>query len=77
MTLSDYLSQHGITQLAFAAKLGVHSSTISRLCRGETTPEAGLLAAIVRETGGAVLPNDLFPAAMAQVAPAEQPSEAA
>lgn len=79
MTLSDYLSQHGITQLAFAARLGVTSSTISRICRGETTPEAKLVAAIARETGGEVLPNDLFPTAMAQVAPAEsaQPEAAA
>lgn len=74
MTLSDYLKQHGITQLAFAAKLGVHSSTVSRLCRGETVPEAGLIAAIVRETQGAVLPNDLFPAVMAQLTPPPEPS---
>lgn len=78
MTLADYLSSHQETRMAFAARVGVASSTISRLCRGETTPEAALVAAIVRETNGEVLPNDLFPVAMAQIAPgAEQPSEAA
>lgn len=65
MTLSDYLAQHGITQVAFAERLGVASSTISRLCRRQTTPEGSLVEAIVKETCGAVLPNDLFPAAMA------------
>ncbi|MBS7792188.1 helix-turn-helix transcriptional regulator [Roseococcus sp. SDR] len=77
MTLSDYLKQNGITRFAFAARVGVHASTIGRLCRGETAPEASLLAAIVRETQGAVLPNDLFPAVMAQVPPqGAAPSEA-
>lgn len=63
MTLAGYLAQNGITQSAFAARVGVRTSTISRLCRGETRPEAGLVAAIARETAGAVMPNDLFPEA--------------
>jgi transcriptional regulator with XRE-family HTH domain len=70
MRLADYLSTHRITQSAFAGRVGVTTSTISRLCRGQTPPSKDLISAIVRETGGAVLPNDLFPDAMAQV-PAE------
>ena len=74
MTLPDYLNAQGITRTAFAARVGVNVSTISRLCTGQTRPEAALVTAIVRETGGAVLPNDLFPEAMAQVtaAPAQK-----
>lgn len=67
MTLADYLSQHRITQAAFAARVGVAPSTITRICRGQTRPGAPLVTAIVRETAGAVLPNDLFPEAMAQL----------
>ncbi|MBS7810515.1 helix-turn-helix domain-containing protein [Roseococcus pinisoli] len=78
MTLADYLANHRETRMAFAARVGVASSTISRLCRGETAPEASLVAAIVRATGGEVLPNDLFPAAMAQISLAvAQPNEPA
>lgn len=65
MTLSDYLSQNEITRAAFAVRVGVAPSTISRLCRGQTRPEGALVAAIARATGGAVLPNDLFPDAVA------------
>lgn len=76
MTLTDYLRETRQTQMAFAARLGVSASTISRLCRGETAPEAGLVTKIVAATEGRVLPNDLFPAAM-QAASRPVPSEAA
>lgn len=64
MTLSDWLRTTRTTQVALAARLGVAASTVSRICRGECQPEAQLIAAIARETAGAVLPNDLFPQAV-------------
>lgn len=71
MTLAEWLRATGTSQVAFATRVGCSPSTISRLTRFETAPEAALVEAIARETGGAVLPNDLFPRAMQAAASAE------
>jgi transcriptional regulator with XRE-family HTH domain len=56
-TLPDYLSKHGLTQRAFAVRVGVDQSIVSRLCAGRMTPSLDLALRIERETGGAVAPG--------------------
>jgi transcriptional regulator with XRE-family HTH domain len=52
--LGAYLSSRNISQRAFAARLGVHQSIVSRLCRREIRPGLDLAFHIQRETHGAV-----------------------
>jgi len=58
MKLGDYLEQQGETLSAFSKRIGRSHTTVSRLVRGETRPDWETLAAIERETAGAVTPND-------------------
>ena len=58
MKLGVYLELHGETFSAFAKRIGRSHTTIGRLVRAETRPDWATLAAIERETGGAVMPND-------------------
>jgi transcriptional regulator with XRE-family HTH domain len=62
MTLSEYLAQHSINVSVFAAKVGVPSSTISRVLKRQRDPGLELLAKIREATDGAVTPNDFLPA---------------
>lgn len=61
MTLAEYLSKHEITDEAFAAKVGLSQSQISRLKRGKSRPSWPALAAITSVTGGKVTADDFFP----------------
>jgi plasmid maintenance system antidote protein VapI len=56
--LSEYLSEKALTHQAFAEKIGVHQTTISRLCDENTVPSIGTALAIERETEGAVRASD-------------------
>lgn len=68
MQLSEYLSQHNLTQKAFAALIDRDISTVSRLARGETRPDWSTVAAIEKATNGAVTANDFTPAPSSEAA---------
>ncbi|WP_164555131.1 helix-turn-helix domain-containing protein [Paracoccus haematequi] len=52
--LTHYLAKEGLTQRAFAARVSVDPSIISRLTREEMTPGLQLAVDIERETNGFV-----------------------
>lgn len=52
--LSAYLTISRLTQRAFAARIGVDPSIVSRLCANHMTPSLHLAIQIERETNGAV-----------------------
>ena len=52
--LSTYLSNNGISQRAFAKRVGIDQSVISRFARGEARPSLDVALNIEKETGGAV-----------------------
>ena len=60
VTLKAWLMNQNKTMSAFAMEIGVPTSTISRLCRGERYPARKILRLIYIKTGGGVTPNDLF-----------------
>lgn len=61
MKLETYLSEHELTDEAFAALINRNQSTVSRLKRGVTRPDWQTLAAIANATDGAVTANDFMP----------------
>ncbi len=71
MTLDAYLSSTGLTNAEFATRVGVDTTTISRVRKGRVNPSAGLMRAIFLKSEEAVSPNDfvLAPADPAQPAP--------
>jgi predicted transcriptional regulator len=60
MTLSEYLAQHSIKVSAFAERVGVPPSTISRVIKRQRDPGLDLLAKIMEATHGEVTPNDFL-----------------
>lgn len=60
MTLSEYLSRHGLHQQAFAERVGLTQSTISRYVSGERMPKRQHLRRIMEETRGLVTPTDFL-----------------
>jgi transcriptional regulator with XRE-family HTH domain len=56
--LAAFLKSEGIPQSAFAERISVRSSTISRLLNGERTPSLRLAKRIFEQTEGNVTPND-------------------
>ena len=58
MKLSQYLEAVALTDTAFAAKVGMSQSQISRLRRGLSKPSWDAVAAIERATGGKVKAAD-------------------
>lgn len=65
MTLREYLQAQGLTQVEFASRIGVPVSTLNGWGLGRRYPRAQELAAIERETKGAVTARDFFPEAAA------------
>lgn len=55
--LREYLTSRGETAAAFAAKLEVSPSYLSRIISGEREADASLIAAISRSTDGEVRPD--------------------
>jgi transcriptional regulator with XRE-family HTH domain len=55
--LSSFLKKSGVTQSAFAQRVGVVQATISRLARGTVMPSIEVAVKIERETGGEVPAN--------------------
>ena len=59
MTIDQYLTENGITNVAFAHLVGADQSTIQRLRRGQM-PSKDLMAAIFDKTDGAVRGDDFY-----------------
>lgn len=60
MTLQDYLAEHHLTQVRFAARVGVTQAAISRWVTGSKLPTWPQLIRIKHTTDGAVTPNDFL-----------------
>jgi transcriptional regulator with XRE-family HTH domain len=60
MKLGAYLGERGETAVAFAARVGLSESSLSRIIAGKQRPAHGTIGRIVAATGGAVQPNDFF-----------------
>jgi transcriptional regulator with XRE-family HTH domain len=60
MQLRAYLDQHQLTQVQFAALVGVNQSAVAKWLDG-TRPSWPTMERIVAATGGAVTPNDFLP----------------
>lgn len=58
MKLSDYLLSQNETAAAFAQRIDVAPSTITRILRGERLPRVDLALKIKKATTGAVIPED-------------------
>jgi antitoxin CcdA len=58
MKLEAYLADRGLTQAAFAARIGVSGPTVHRWIAGKARPDWRALGAIERETQGAVTYRD-------------------
>jgi transcriptional regulator with XRE-family HTH domain len=63
MTLDEWLKREGLTEAAFAARVGVTHVTVHRWRRGLARPDWKHLDAIARETRGSVAPLDFLSAA--------------
>ncbi|MEQ1753204.1 MAG: 3,4-dihydroxy-2-butanone-4-phosphate synthase [Micropepsaceae bacterium] len=77
MKLTDWLQSQSITRVDFARRTGLSPSAVTQLCNNEdawlSRETAGI---ILRETGGAVTPNDFMPTPeedVSQTAPATVP----
>lgn len=60
MKLRDWLKDRKITGEEFARRCGVSQGAISKIVRGNVWPAAGTVAAIERETKGAVMASDIL-----------------
>lgn len=67
-TLAKYLDSAGMTEAAFAAKLGVSQVTINRYVKGKRFPDRDTILRIEELTGGAVKPADWFASSAEQAA---------
>jgi DNA-binding XRE family transcriptional regulator len=61
MKLGQWMQTKGLTEAAFAAKVGVSQATINRIRRGVNFPAWPLAMAIAVVTEGRVKPNDFLP----------------
>jgi DNA-binding transcriptional regulator YdaS (Cro superfamily) len=61
MKLADYLTQADVSLSEFARRIGAHNArTVQRYTKHGRIPSGTMMAAIQRETGGKVQPNDFF-----------------
>ena len=58
--ITGYLARHNMNPEQFAAKVGVHATTIYRLLAGVTIPKRKNLKAILAATDGEVSINELM-----------------
>lgn len=61
MTLGRWLRREGLTQTAFAARVGISSTAVSRMISGTMFPSGKLVRRIEYHTKGAVTFEDWFP----------------
>lgn len=59
-TLRQYLAENGLTQAAFAERIGVLQATVSKLCGDDPAISAEMAVKIERETGG-IVPVESWP----------------
>lgn len=62
MKLENWLKTHEITPTTFSRRIGCSHTAILRYIDGTRMPRPAQMAAIQRETGGAVNPSDFYPA---------------
>lgn len=60
MKLADWLTTNGVSDAAFAVRIGVTRQTVGRYKTGERRPEWDVLQRILDETESAVTPNDFL-----------------
>jgi transcriptional regulator with XRE-family HTH domain len=60
MKQAEFRKATGMTQKAFAARIGVHPVTACRYERGVFVPGAAVMQRILAEFGGAIRPDDYF-----------------
>jgi len=60
MQLGKYLSDQSIPIPEFARRIGVSTQAVHRYISGERIPHLEVMDKIEAETGGNVLPNDLY-----------------
>ena len=60
MKITEYLADAGIKRKHFASKIRVSQSYVTMICKGEIWPSHDVMKRIIRETGGAVMPNDFI-----------------
>jgi DNA-binding transcriptional regulator YdaS (Cro superfamily) len=75
--LAQHLAEQKISQKAFAVRLGVDPSIVSRLVNNGMRPSLELAVAIERETGGAVTASSWIPLAPDATQPDLTPEKAA
>lgn len=61
MKLAEYLDRHDITDAAFAERVGVSQSTVTRWVRGKLHPSWAMIPHIMRCTDNHVTANDFVP----------------
>ena len=60
MKLADWIKDKGISRAEFARRIEVSGAMITFYCNGTVWPGQDVFERIVRETGGAVTPNDFL-----------------
>ncbi|MBB4154142.1 transcriptional regulator with XRE-family HTH domain [Sphingomonas jinjuensis] len=60
MTLKEWLEDKGMTGPQFATRIGRSSEAVRRYVAGERIPDRDTMPLVVKETSGAVTPNDFF-----------------
>jgi hypothetical protein len=61
MKLADFLKNDPRSNAQFAEDIEVPRQTLHRYLKGEHLPTREIMARIVRQTNGAVTPNDFYP----------------
>lgn len=69
MKLSDFLSEHQISQADFANRIGATQAAVSRYLDGKRMPRRYHLARIKEATGGSVTADDFVGAAFTRKSP--------
>lgn len=66
MKLTDWMKREGVERQELASRIDVTPMALGRYERGERIPEKDTMAAIFRETGGDVTPNDFYSDVLAE-----------
>lgn len=61
MKLNDFLTANNIAPASFASRLGVTREALRLWTSGQRTPKQAFMMRIIKETNGAVMPNDFLP----------------
>ena len=60
MKITEYLAAAGMKRKHFASLIGVSQGYVTMICKGKLWPSHDVMVRIMRETGGAVMPNDFI-----------------